>query len=297
MTTSKQLVTKLNRTAWVALNDLGFKIPYLQRETKATITDTDGWHVSSKLLSNSVVRLEFWVDRFTRSKTDRLWYGLAGLRRSGALGAIEKAARRQLGTSGASLTSDDVEEQKNGARRLRVGLAHDRFGRCIFERYRSYEYLGFFDEAPASEARVEPIVKRLLKFLSIIEVIPLAEEQTTQGLMVDEGASFNSTTLQRKRSAQLLKHARQHFRDADGNLRCAVCRFLTPAGVRREIIQIHHLREIKKFNPQGERKKLTAALKKVLPLCPTCHVIAHATGGKPIPPAQVAALRGLSYKA
>jgi hypothetical protein len=96
-------------------------------------------------------------------------------------------------------------------------------------------------------------------------------------LVIEEGAPGFPASARRKRSRTLLEQGRSHFREADpdGKLRCAVCSFVTPEGVEAEIVQLHHTEPLYGLGKQGTSMGLSEAISKLIPLCPTCHQIAH----------------------
>jgi predicted HNH restriction endonuclease len=175
---------------------------------------------------------------------------------------------------------------------MKKPLPTSQWGRCLHEQYEKYEYLGFFDSAPASDKRIAIVVAHLVEFLSVVELLPDDRKEDPQGVMIDEGAPGSASALQRKRSAELRRRAREHYRE-DGILRCEVCGYAKPASVGPEVIQIHHLRQIKSFNPKGEKKKLSAAIRNVRPLCPNCHAIAHSNRTRPLGLTEIAKHLGL----
>ena len=288
--TSRRLVSQLNDAAWKALADVGL-VEDPKRDRIAYETGTCGWTTSAILSRSPTIRLEFWVDKFGRSPSDRFWYGLTTSTRSGQMEALLSVASKQFGRVPTYITKH-VEESQEGCKRLRKKLPKNHWGRCLHEQYESHEYLGFFDTAPASVKRVAPIVSRVIDFLSKVELVPSERNEEAHGSMIEEGASGLTSARQRKRSADLRRYAREHYRE-DGVLACRVCGFAKPTSIGPEIVQIHHLKTIKSFNPKGEKKRLVTALRNVRPLCPTCHAIAHTNRTKPLTLREIARHRKL----
>ncbi|BDT69104.1 hypothetical protein os1_32920 [Comamonadaceae bacterium OS-1] len=110
-------------------------------------------------------------------------------------------------------------------------------------------------------------------------------------LVIEEGATNATPAVRRKRSQKLLEEGRKHFRSLDpqGKLRCSACGFVAPAELDMEVVQLHHLDPIYESAESGRSIELKAALAMLVPLCPTCHVLAH-TGR---PPLSVAAIQAL----
>jgi hypothetical protein len=98
-------------------------------------------------------------------------------------------------------------------------------------------------------------------------------------LVIEEGAPGFHESFRRKRSKKLLEFARNLFRsrDPDRNLAMQRCGFSKPIGVSREIIQLHHTMPIAEAGAGGRKASLETLSASLLPLCPTCHAIAHAT--------------------
>jgi hypothetical protein len=114
---------------------------------------------------------------------------------------------------------------------------------------------------------------------------------SNRSFIVEEGAQTQSTSTRRKRSQKLLDAGRQHFRrlDKEGKLRCQACQFTAPAGVDSEIIHLHHTQPIYEADETGRSLALEEALKLLIPLCPTCHALAHSSK----PPLSVEGVRWL----
>jgi predicted HNH restriction endonuclease len=95
--------------------------------------------------------------------------------------------------------------------------------------------------------------------------------------LYDEASLEAASGQRRTRSAELVKHARRHFAAADSNglLRCAACGFAKPHDCDHEIVQIHHTEPIADAASSGRRFAWRDVVQKLLPLCPTCHAIAH----------------------
>lgn len=110
-------------------------------------------------------------------------------------------------------------------------------------------------------------------------------------VIIEEGASIASPSIRRKRSQKLLEEGRKHFRrlDPQGKLRCRACGFVAPDGLDQEIIQLHHSEPIYESGEAGRSLVLKEALALLVPLCPTCHALAHSSR----PPLSVAAIQDL----
>lgn len=93
---------------------------------------------------------------------------------------------------------------------------------------------------------------------------------------ITEGEIAERFYRERKRSATLVKKARDHFRrlSPNGRLCCVVCGWTSDGIIDGEIIHIHHLEPISELDI-ASNKKLNEALAKVAPVCPTCHSIIH----------------------
>ena len=89
-------------------------------------------------------------------------------------------------------------------------------------------------------------------------------------LSTEEGAEMRGIYKVRYRSVKLIEEGRRYYsgKEHDGKLRCHVCGFTKPESVDREIVQLHHKKPIY----EGKRN---SKLSDMVPLCPTCHCIAH----------------------
>ena len=96
-------------------------------------------------------------------------------------------------------------------------------------------------------------------------------------IIIEEGAVGYRLSKLRKRSATLLEEGRDYFksREPDGRLHCKVCGFAKPHSVDQEIVQLHHKNPISDIEHQGRILDLADAIKLLVPLCPTCHSLAH----------------------
>lgn len=96
---------------------------------------------------------------------------------------------------------------------------------------------------------------------------------------IEEGSPGFQESIRRQRSAVLIHKGREHFRslDTEGKLRCQACKFTTPEGIESEIVQLHHLIPIAEAGENGRVLAIEKALELLLPLCPTCHSIAHSS--------------------
>ena len=96
-------------------------------------------------------------------------------------------------------------------------------------------------------------------------------------IYTEEGQSKTRTISMRQRSRALVYEARKQFRelDAENKLRCFACDYVKNDSIKNEIVEIHHLTPIKDLDKSGEQRILSDVTQYVLPLCPTCHRIAH----------------------
>lgn len=95
-------------------------------------------------------------------------------------------------------------------------------------------------------------------------------------IIIEEGAEGFVTSRSKKRSAKLLKEGRKHFKSLNGgNLICSACGYVKPVSIDREIVQLHHIDMISEYGEDGKEMVLEEAIKMLIPLCPTCHQIAH----------------------
>lgn len=112
--------------------------------------------------------------------------------------------------------------------------------------------------------------------------------------LIEEGFPGFQESMRRQRSAVLLREGREHFRSLDpkGKLRCQACNFTTPEGIESEIVQLHHLIPIAEAGEDGRTLSVEKALELLLPLCPTCHSIAHSSK----PPLELKSIQRLVVK-
>lgn len=111
---------------------------------------------------------------------------------------------------------------------------------------------------------------------------------------IEEGSPGFQESIRRQRSAVLIHKGREYFRslDPEGKLRCQACKFTTPEGIESEIVQLHHLIPIAETGENGRVLSIEKALELLLPLCPTCHSIAHSSK----PPLELNSIQRLIVK-
>lgn len=143
--------------------------------------------------------------------------------------------------------------------------------RQLYPKY--YEQFAF-SLAPLIEAKQQSFNPKSLTFL------------------VEEGAPSPAAGLKRKRSQKLIELGRAHFKrlDAEGKLRCRACGFTAPESIEVEIVQLHHVEPIADSGSSGRKLSFQEAVNQLVPLCPTCHALAH-TGRPPLSADSVRNLR------
>jgi len=106
----------------------------------------------------------------------------------------------------------------------------------------------------------------------------LTDVKPNDVFLVEEGGRTNITIQWRRRSRQLVTKAREYFKneDKEGTLRCMICGYVKPDFVDREIVHIHHMEPLKDIPEEGITALIEDAIKKTMPLCPTCHSVVHA---------------------
>lgn len=105
----------------------------------------------------------------------------------------------------------------------------------------------------------------------------LNESKIDNNFFIEEGSIKNTNIKMRIRSRELVKNAREHFRsiDDEGKLRCSICSYVKPDYIDREIVHIHHIEHLKDISEKGITTPIEDAIKKTMPLCPTCHSVVH----------------------
>ena len=80
--------------------------------------------------------------------------------------------------------------------------------------------------------------------------------------LVEEGEVRETNILYRKRSAKLVKEGRRYFKslNPDGKIKCAVCGFMKPDLVNREIIHLHHTVPLKEYDERGSEIDINKAV-------------------------------------
>ena len=114
-----------------------------------------------------------------------------------------------------------------------------------------------------------------------IEPVSLTEFSLESRTYV-EGTTTQVTRETKARCDGLRKRAKELFRDADGFIRCRICRWHKPqnAMISGDIVELHHIDPIADAPAEGRTITVKDALELLVPVCPTCHRLIHSrTGG------------------
>jgi len=111
----------------------------------------------------------------------------------------------------------------------------------------------------------------------ILYTNPEEIKKKSQQIYTEEGQRISQIFKMRKRSQSLVFEARRQYRklDPENKLRCYACGFVKPDSINKEVVEIHHLTQLHELDDFGEKKLLSEVTNYVIPLCPTCHRIAH----------------------
>lgn len=92
-----------------------------------------------------------------------------------------------------------------------------------------------------------------------------------------EGLTQQVTVEQTIRSDNAVRACIEHFHERDGELRCQHCGWTRPDGYTGRIIEIHHKEPV--AERQREGVYAVDPIIDLVPLCPTCHRLAHDKSG------------------
>lgn len=138
----------------------------------------------------------------------------------------------------------------------------------------------YWDDKDAARTLFKSYVQESnFNLVSGTELSTTTDEHHHKNFIIEEGAEGFTTSKTRKRSAKLVTEGRKHFRsiEPDGKFRCHACGFVKPESIDREIVQLHHTEMISEVDKDGKQASLMKALESLIPLCPTCHQIAHSS--------------------
>ena len=97
---------------------------------------------------------------------------------------------------------------------------------------------------------------------------------------VSEGRLHTIEVTVRSRCEALRKRARQFYLDADHKLSCELCGWNKPHNlIAGDIVELHHMRHLGDLPCEGDTLTMKQAIASLVPLCPTCHRIAHSRIG------------------
>ena len=115
-----------------------------------------------------------------------------------------------------------------------------------------------------------------------------------RAMIFKEGMEREGTGRRKVRSNALCDEARKYFRaqDREGKLRYAVCDSTRADAIDSEIVELHHTEPVYDMGPNGRQINIAEFNFEALlvPLCPTCHRIAH-TQRPPLTVEQIVTLR------
>jgi len=110
--------------------------------------------------------------------------------------------------------------------------------------------------------------------------LPSAAEFESYQRYVDEGSVRIVSYAVRRRCEALRNAAKRELKDSDGFLCCAACTWHRPAeGVKADVVELHHLDLLSHAPSGGRRLTYEEAIQRLVPLCPTCHRLAHSKPG------------------
>ena len=107
--------------------------------------------------------------------------------------------------------------------------------------------------------------------------LPTAVEFYDYTRTVLEGVPTKLTTPARNRCKLVSRLAKEHYRRTDGLLGCNLCQWAKPStAIKGDIVELHHNDPLADAPCTGRRLTIDQAIRSLIPLCPTCHRIAHA---------------------
>lgn len=110
-------------------------------------------------------------------------------------------------------------------------------------------------------------------------VLPTAADFNIYTRTVLEGVPTTLTTTTRSRCAVACHLAKEHYRGADGLLRCEACVWAKPSRIEADIVELYHRDPLAAAREEGRQLTIDEAIGGLMPLCPNCHRIAHAKPG------------------
>jgi len=145
-------------------------------------------------------------------------------------------------------------------------------------------YFGFFPHTEDDEVWWQNEVRRAISYdwsaYAKEDTLPSPRELVDYETLYAEGKLHKVNARTRTRCEALMTRAKSYFRSENGELACQACGWSRPdKTLTGDIVEIHHLYQISALPQGGVRLALRDALARLLPLCPTCHRIAHAKPG------------------
>jgi len=245
-------------------------------------TATDGIYMKcgELKLGRRRVDLELSIERYARESEYDFWFGI----RANAE-ATAKALANLLEEQGKRVAHPLLEcnallvNKKKSYYRLKKPLSRADWGKIFPEFYSGEYYVGQY--APKANLTASLFGMEGAAFWSSIGRATILEEE------ILEGTDRQKSSRARKRSSQLRRAAIKHFTKGDC-LECRACSFSAPlSNSMLSVIEFHHVRPLATYDDRGMRTTISAALENLMPLCPTCHRIAHRNGEKPLTVAQL----------
>ena len=109
---------------------------------------------------------------------------------------------------------------------------------------------------------------------------PSRTELATFEKAITEGRLHTVEITVRSRCEALRKRARQFYLGPDHKLSCEICGWNKPDNrIAGDIVELHHMRPLSDLPQEGDTFTMKQAIASLVPLCPTCHRIAHSRIG------------------
>lgn len=220
-------------------------------------------------------RLEMWLDRFTRSRGRRFWFGFVTETRRAQLQHLVDRASRGMG-SPYRIADNDIQEDPYV--RLTDPLDKGGFGRPVHETYRfGWYFYGVYVADPAStRASVRRLLALAPEFYERVARVwrHSVRSRKGKGTIVADESIILSRHLAHERSSFLATR-----RKVMDDFRCSVCsmQFQDVYGnLGINFAEAHHL------VPLGQLgKRVRTTLEDLGTVCANCHRMLHRLGGKP----------------
>lgn len=281
--TDKEFLRVLAQDVLDALTQQKYGTPFRlhQKPSRLYKSDTGGWIIEIGRLIPGKCYLQIWLDRFTRYRDRKIWYGFF-FEDSDPIERLSKSSRKNLGRAMA-LGDKDLTlyyEADHYSTLLNRKLQEAEFGRPVIECYHISQcyYYGIyeFDTPPRIVVQRRQLAERIADFFETVArslpntTPPNIERDIYPG---HENRKIVETHTRRERRSYLAT-----IRKQQDNYQCQICmmRFEDVYGaIGHDFAEAHHIVPLSKIEGTTSTR-----IEDLITVCSNCHRMLHRLDGE-----------------